>query len=138
MKSLIYETQLLEYITILYDSFHHSRSFKILTKQTQIFNNFLQDYHMQQRRGKIRKSKWKTVCPQDRKRSESGMKIISISSFPRVVNSTSRKKMRSFEMEQHTSKIETVQMITLHAINPRGYRELQLIDSQFEEEEEKD
>lgn len=57
MKSLIYETQLLEYITILYDSFHHSRSFKILTKQTQIFNNFLQDYHMQQRRGKIRKSK---------------------------------------------------------------------------------
>lgn len=57
MKSLIYETQLLEYITILYDSFHHSRSFKIFTKQTQIFNNFLQDYHMQQRRGKIRKSK---------------------------------------------------------------------------------
>lgn len=46
--------------------------------------------------------------------------------------------MRSFEMEQHTNKIETVQMITLHAINPRGYRELQLIDSQFKEEEEKD
>lgn len=126
---------MLEYTTILYDLFHHSRSFKILTKQTQIFNNFLQDYHMQQN------SKIETkdvLLSQDRKRSESGMKIIYISSFPRAVNSTSRKKMRSFEMEQHTSKIETVQMITLHAINPRGYRELQLIDSQFKEEEEKD
>ena len=40
--------------------------------------------------------------------------------------------MRSFE--QHKQR-ETVQMITLHAINPRGYRELQLIDSQFKEEE---
>lgn len=38
MKSLIYETQLLEYTAILYNLFHHNWSFKILTEQIFNFN----------------------------------------------------------------------------------------------------
>lgn len=47
-----------------------------------------------QQHSKIRKSKREVqlICPQDQKRLENGMKIISISSFPRTGNSTVGRK----------------------------------------------